>query len=60
MIAGVVVLVIHDMSDFFMSIVRAVDDMKATPKWLTYSLFVLAVSSWTITRIYIFPKTIVY
>lgn len=55
---GVVVLILHDFSDIFLALGRAVADLSKVPKVVVYSLFMSIQLSWIYTRVYVFPMLI--
>ena len=56
---GVVVMVIHDLSDAFLSSARAYGDLKNSRKILVYLTFSSVQISWLYARIFVFPQCII-
>jgi ceramide synthetase len=57
--AGMMVLVVHDISDILLSIGRSYNDMKTSNKYLVYLQYVVLQVSWIYTRLWVFPTCII-
>lgn len=56
---GVVVMIVHDISDIFLSIGRSYGDMRHSNKYIVYFTYVMIYFSWFWARIYVFPTCVI-